>query len=416
MKPNPTSAFARVTGAALAMVCVLWATTAAAQSFDESLIAQASTANLAHAQAAERCDTEGMARQLRWLEALSGLADENPFWYMEEIKAKAREVHLFLEAARARQARNCPKPPSKGISISMGGGYGMFGLSGVGLGYSGEEYAGLSPDTVDMSEFVGSIEVNVGGTPWRFWLNYDAGLGLNGFNYPVGQEPYGGIYTGRSPSGATSVDTREKGLEGKNRVELQNFYAGGEIPIFKAASRTFTYFTFDHRAQKHIGTLSAQATFSGNNFFFNQQRVQDLDENRFGAGIGRRFQFQLGSRFTFESSARAGAYYRRGLLESVEGVTGNVMPQQDRDFTIQIRDTNNGIGFTGEFGAALEFPLSDQLSLSGGGSVRILSDVSSIVNPRSSREIDNGGTTRIGTDRAMSGQLGINLVYRLGGK
>jgi hypothetical protein len=420
-----TTFFSRVTCAAAAMLCLFWPASAGAQigQSHERVVQQAVAANFAHATAAERCDLAEMATQIKNLELIvssQGVPIEEglPFGAArkEQRERTKKEVQLFLEAARNRPPQNCPKPPSKGISIGMGGGHGMFGLSGVGLGYAGEEYAGLSPDTVHMSEFDGSIEVNVGGRPWRLWLNYDAGLGLNGFKYPVGQEPYGGIYTGRSPSGATSVDTREKGLEGKNRVELRNFYAGGEIPIFKAARHTFTYFTFDRLERTHVGTLSAQATFSGNTFFFNQQRVQNLDENRFGAGIGRRFQFQLGSRFTFESSARAGAYYRRASLASVEHVTGNVMPQQDRDFTIQIRDTSHGIGFMGEFGATLEVPLSSQIALSGGGSVRILSTVSSIVNPRSSREIDDGGRTRIGTERAMSVQLGLNLVYRLGGK
>jgi hypothetical protein len=382
------------------------------------------SANLTHASAAERCDLAEMAYQLGVLEEMVDNARPLPPGARRTLYTAATElqqaqllelIEPLLQAARQRQPRNCPKLSSKGISVSMGGAFGKYGLSGVGLGYSGEEYAGLSPDTVNMSYFIGSI-VNVGGTPWRLWWNYGEGLGWNGFEKPVGQEPYGGIYTGRSPSGATSVDTREKGAKGKNRVELRNFFAGGEIPIFKASRHTFTYFTFDRLERKHLGTISAQATFSGNNFFFEQRRDQDLEDSRFGAGIGRRFKFPLGRRFWLESVAKAGAYYRSASLASVERVTGNVMPQQDRDFTIQIRDTNNGIGFMGEFGATLEVPLSSQIALSGGGSVRILSGVSSIVNPRSSREIDDGGTTRIGSDRAMSGQLGINLVYRLGGK
>src|SRR3546814_20333859 len=74
-------------------------------------------------------------------------------------------------------------------------------------------------------------------------------------------------------------------------------------------------------------------------------------------------------------------------LTSVERNLCNFCPASDRDFIIAIDDSDDGFGFHGEVGAALELRLSPAVSLFVGGSDDYWSSVGAIFNPRSADEV-----------------------------
>ena len=309
-----------------------------------------------------------------------------------------------------------------GVRIGFGGGYGQYGVRGVGLGFSGphqNEFAGQSESQVNMSGAGGFVEfIPNGGPPIVIYSYYGEGSAVNNFEIPVRQEPFGALYTRQSPSGTSGVDLREKGGKYGTGVKLRRVAAGGEISIFdrppldrfESRRYVFTHFNFDRLERENVATTAAEAIFFGKTVSFGQQQVFELVETRVGAGIGAGLEVPLGSRFNFKSTARGGLYYRTGALVSNEHITGNATPP----FTLKIEDTDNGVGFDGEFGAAIEFRLSSQLSLSAGGSVSYLSTLSGIDNPGSSKEINEGRTTRIGTSDAFWTALKLNLIMHFG--
>src|SRR3546814_6499808 len=81
-------------------------------------------------------------------------------------------------------------------------------------------------------------------------------------------------------------------------------------------------------------------------------------------------------------------------LTSVERNLCNFCPASDRDFIIAIDDSDDGFGFHGEVGAALELRLSPAVSLFVGGSADYWSSVGAIFNPSSGDEVFFDGLNR----------------------
>src|SRR3546814_18472390 len=95
----------------------------------------------------------------------------------------------------------------------------------------------------------------------------------------------------------------------------------------------------------------------------------------------------------------------------------NFGPMADRDFVNEVEDSEDGFGFEGEAGAALEFRLSPRFSIFAGGSARYLSDVGAIFNPNSGDQVFiDGLTTTLQTEDLWSYQGKAGIVLRFGGR
>src|SRR3546814_8468702 len=110
--------------------------------------------------------------------------------------------------------------------------------------------------------------------------------------------------------------------------------------------------------------------------------LQEVGEDYFGLGLSGRIVAPLGGGVFGHLTGAAGGFYRDTDLTSVERNLCNFCPASDRDFIIAIDDSDDGFGFHGEVGSALELRLSPAVSLFVGGSADYWSSVGAIFKDR----------------------------------
>ena len=419
----------------LAGITALAPAAAAAQVFGGPPILRAMDADAAHAEAAERCDREGMALQLLIVEGAhreaaealerarsAGGGDDRA---VMQSAGDVGRISQLRDTMISRQA-NCPAQDASELGLYAGYGRSYFGR--VGLGFSGqqqENYAAESSRSVDTGWVGGLLDTKIGGLPsLRLWGQYGWGSESTTFDLPsTNQAQFGAVYTAPSPSGTSGVQLQQLGMNGRTGVRLRDFQAGVEIPFKVAenesprpADRTFfVYSYYDRLERTHTGSIHAEADFFGNTFFFDQERRQQLDENFFAAGLGGRFELSPGPGWTFDLAGRAGAYYRDSSLESVESVQSNVVPAADQVFTTVIEDDDSGAGFDSEILFGIEHALLPDFSLTLEGVAGYRSSVGGIFNSSSSEQLLNQGlTTHIETTDMWWWRLQSGLTIRFG--
>lgn len=162
-----------------------------------------------------------------------------------------------------------------------------------------------------------------------------------------------------------------------------------------------------------VSNISGLVVSGGSTFTFGQNRRQRIQEQQFSLGVSADAAIPLGPRLVARLGGYAGGYYRVSDLESVEVNTSNFGPASDRNFTIEIEDSDNGFGFRSEASAALEWWLTPRVAISIGGGARYDSSVGAIFNPSSGDQVFvEGLTTSLRSDDSWS--YGAQVRLRIG--
>jgi hypothetical protein len=422
---------------ALAQAVALIASPVAAQpSAPPTLVDQARSANLAHALASDRCDTEELRRQLETVDRLirqaiivydslavaEQVAGRTDSPALRQAAADRTEMYRIWQVMISRDP-DCSKKPRWRIV----GGYGRTYIPRVGLGFSGqqqENHAAQSERALDTGWFKSTLDTRIRRFQVGFWGQFGWGNRSTSFDLPAtNQTQFGAVYTAPSPSGTSGVQLQLFGMRGQTAVRLREAQVGVEVPFKVAENETprptnrvfYAYSYYDRLERTHTGSIGAEATFLGNTFFFDQERRQKLDENYFAGGIGGRLEHSPGAGWIFELAARAGGYYRDSSLESVERVRSNVVPAADQDFTNVVEDHDAGFGFDSEVLFGVEHALLPEFSVFAGGTAGYRSDVGSIFNPSSSEQLlTQGLSTHIEADDMWWWRAEAGVTFRFG--
>lgn len=331
-----------------------------------------------------------------------------------------------------------------GNLFSIGAFAGQFGGPQTGIGFQREGAPGIAPevDAVLTEEWIDFL--NLGGffyipgtdTALRIGGHYSEGSAANRFDIRGNAGAVTGVvYGDNAPSGSSGIAT-PFGLTGGTRAEYQSYGTVFDLGLYGGGAHNAGWFgtgagsegsdgggpgvslwaAYDHMERDYELTAFSSGSSGGFVFEFSQDRQQELGENYFGTGLAGNLAVPLGGGLTGHLGGRAGGYYRDSNLRSVERNISNFGPASDRDFTIEIRDSDDGWGVRGEAGAALEFRLSPRLSLTLGGAVDYWSDVGAIFNPNSGDQVFfEGLTTELRTQDAWSWRAGAGLTLRFGG-
>lgn len=292
--------------------------------------------------------------------------------------------------------------------------------SGIGFRRAGapgeapETFAGMTDDRIPT--WTAGAEISLSG----FFLDlfYGEGDGEGSFDIPNESGVDSGVvYGDLSPSGSSGIAT-PFGLAGMTWVDVTRYGLRGEVPlgfrqshpkdVFKPAVYAgYTHYEFDYRSF---------AGFADPSYDFSQERTQDIGESYLDLGLGGRILAPLGKSVLLHLAAHAGGYYRDSELTSIEHNTCNFCPAEDRDFTIEIDESDSGFGFAGGASAALELRLSRSVSLMARGSADYRSKVGAVWNPNSGDQVFfDGRRTELMTEDAWTWQLGGGLLVRFGG-
>lgn len=285
-------------------------------------------------------------------------------------------------------------------------------------GEAPETFAGMTDDRIPFWSAGGEISLS------GFFLDlfYGEGDGAGSFDIPNESGVDSGVvYGDLSPSGSSGIAT-PFGLTGMTWVDFRRYGLRGEVPLGFLQSHPkdvfrptvyagYTRYDLDYRGLAEYVGGAPPAVFE-----FSQERTQEIGESYLDLGLGGRVIAPLGESLLLHLGAHAGGYYRDSELTSIERNTCNFCPADDQDFTIEINESDSGLGFAGGANAALELRLSRSVSLMARGSADYRSRVGAVWNPNSGDQVFfDELRTELRTGDAWSWQVGGGLLVRFGG-
>jgi hypothetical protein len=280
-------------------------------------------------------------------------------------------------------------------------------------GTAPERFAGETEHSVWGWGIEGGLQVPVGDTQLRIFLGYSEAEGDNRFTCPVGGGVDCGIvYGDNAPSGSSGI-IAPFGLDGTTEVDSTTFSGRAEIDLFGgchedapacgASITGYGYADYAHEDRDYHLNAATSGVSGGFTFSFAQDRDQKIREDRIGAGFGLRLDIPLAPRLDFTLDASAGGYYRSSRLNSVERNTSNFGPASDRDFTLDIRDSDHGFGLQFGLQPGIRFWARPGLAFSLSGAFSYSSQTGAIFNPSSGDQVFAGGlSTGLSRDNRSS--------------
>ena len=320
-------------------------------------------------------------------------------------------------------------------TLGLTGGYGRKDVPTTGIGFrragapgtAPEEFAGTTLQRFTIVDGEASLSGPLGGgTRAGIDIGYGEGDSMSSFNVPAGGGVDSGIvYGDLSPSGSSGIAT-PFGVDGWTRFEANQFSVRAWLipPIFPdrppdQASFDISIFAEYVRQEVDIAGFAASSgeLAPGVPFAFSQERHQDVSEDYFTLGLGGLVRVPLGGQLFGHLRGNGGLYRRNSNLVSTErNQCAPFCPPDDRDFTIEIRDSHSSWGFRGYGAAAVEFMLSPNVSFVAGGSVNYWSDVAGLFNPNSGDQVFfDGLSTRLRPGDSWSWHANAGIIIRLGG-
>lgn len=319
-----------------------------------------------------------------------------------------------------------PEPPARApvISVQIDLGYGVSTLPLVNYAFMRDgpapapdvpaAYSVRRPDVIAVEA---SLETRNLGT---FSLGYAQGDASN--HTEIAASTTGGArgypYSAISPSGSTGlggnvpmeVDTEEQVDEYRMNWSMR-FGAEPPAEVLEALRTRLNAtvgVTATYRQRDHLGITSITTPVIAT-----QRLEQDVKELEIGVSAGLEAVVPLSAGARLRLGAQAGAYYFDYDLRSVERNTQNFGPLADRDFTTRLQDSVGDIGYHGDAITELSIDLGARLELFARGRASYDSDRAQILNPFSGTAVQNGETTRLGTDHAFDWSISIGLRIEL---
>lgn len=292
--------------------------------------------------------------------------------------------------------------------------------------------AAATPRKVAALGFSGLLGFSAADIHFRLGVHYGEGDASNSFAIPAGGGVDAGVVNGdNAPSGSSGI-IAPFGLTGATRIKARTLGGRIDVGLASLAGRAkteedaaptphdrvilgYSYFDYAHIERDHRLSAAASGVSGGFTFNFAQQRDQEIREDRFGAGLGIRGAIPIGPTVLAHFDLAAGGYYRSTDLSSTEHDTSNFGPASDRDFRIDIKDSDDGFGVDVELRAAMELLVSPRVSVLALGGAGYQSRAGSIFNPHSGDQVFFDGLhTALATDSTWSWQAGAGIRILLG--
>lgn len=298
-------------------------------------------------------------------------------------------------------------------------------------GAAPETFAVTTPRSTDIVFIGGGIRLPFGRIAPIVTFGYAEGDARRDFAIPAGGGVDSGVvYGALSPSGSSGIAT-PFGLSGGAAFDQTAIDVGVEVPIFTRGDRSgrpristvnvnrrpFLVVTAQGTFQRSDTDYQGDAAFSGSGLSFSQTRSQEVDETRIGAGLGATFLLPLADDVAVRLSASGLVYHRDTELTSSERNLCSFCPAADRDFRIDIDESDKGWGFQADVEAVIEFWLSPRFALTFGGRADYLSSVGGVFNPNSGDQVFfDGRRTGLLTDSIWSWRVGAGVRIAFDGR
>lgn len=316
-------------------------------------------------------------------------------WQAQRAQVEGR---VFPDPCARDVAQGPARTPLIGVFFSID----RMDVPGTGIGFLRDGPPGEVPE-IFAGETAKRVTVNRVGGAWQspkgLRVEIDYGWGDARRTFDLAPPPGGGagpVYGAESLSGSTGIAAPFP-VRGETRVEVEDIGAYIEIPIgggdVRLPRRRIQPFAFAEARRLRInydGTLTGGGTFGGEDGFafgYGQERDQRVRDTMIGVGAGGRADVPLGDGFSLFADARAGAYWQRSSLKSVERNSNNFTGPPDEDFTYRTDKDDDGIGFHGALSAGVDIALSAAVTLRLGGRADYRSRAGAPFNPHSGDQI-----------------------------
>lgn len=262
-------------------------------------------------------------------------------------------------------------------------------------GRIGFEWAGLYPGVVLGVEYGEGDASSAGEVPAG--TNIDTGV----------------VYGALSPSGSSGINIGDRGSQNATDSEFDYWHLKAKVflPGGRPGFRPFAYADYLRSETRHDLSYFYEGG-GGFVFLVQQDRIQTLEEQAFGAGLGVLFSQQFSERWAWHALGSIGGLFRDTELRSWEHNQSNFGPMSDRDFVIERHRSDDGFGMTGTLAVGLEYRLTPRVSLGAGAHVTTLDEVGAIFNPSSGDQVFFDGL-ETGLTRGRASTWGAQAAIRI---
>jgi hypothetical protein len=166
------------------------------------------------------------------------------------------------------------------------------------------------------------------------------------------------------------------------------------------------FFAYDYFRDVRTHEMSATGTvvFPTQTIEFSQERRQRISDNFFAAGLGGETRIPLtpdiasGEGLSMRLSGVVQGFWLDSNLNSHERNLSNFGPASDRDFTIDIEQSDQDFGVTARGQINLEYVVSPQFAVFTGGTAEWFSGGGAVFNPSSGDQVSTGGLSTARVD------------------
>ncbi|HYD12998.1 MAG TPA: hypothetical protein VEC11_09135 [Allosphingosinicella sp.] len=295
--------------------------------------------------------------------------------------------------------------PQTGIGVTRAGAPGV----------APETDAGTTGDRVSTVGFEGAL----GFGEFRVHVGYSEGDASTSFDVqPISGGFNGAVFGALSPAGSSGIGASSVTLAGQTEVDLSRFRIGADLEVAQPAPATRIFLSFDYF--RDVRTYSSSLTGATGGVQFSQERDQRVRDHAFGLGVGAETRIPFGSAtdggkgLSLRLDARVQAYLLDSDLRSIEHNISNFGPVSDRDFTIEIEESESDIGVAAAASGELDYALTRGFAIFAGGSVEYRSRVGGVFNPNSGDQVFFDGLTTGLTSNdfwSYGARIGIRVAF-----
>jgi len=281
----------------------------------------------------------------------------------------------------------------------------------TGIGVTRDGALGQAPDR-DAGVTNGSIStIGLGAAVhlgrFSFFGSYQNGSGRTLFDVPPIQGGFNGVVFGQlSEAQSSGIGSGLASLRGATRTEVSRFRLGGDVEIVSPTPRTRVFFAYDYFRDVRTHEMNATGTvvFPTQTIEFSQERRQRISDNFFAAGLGGETRIPLtpdiasGEGLSMRLSGVVQGFWLDSNFSSHERNLSNFGPASDRDFTIDIEQSDQDFGVTARGQFNFEYVVSPQFAVFAGGTAEWFSGGGAVFNPSSGDQVSTGGLSTARVD------------------
>jgi hypothetical protein len=272
------------------------------------------------------------------------------------------------------------------------------------IGHAPDRDAGLTDGSISTVGLGAAVHLGT----FSFYGSYQNGSGRTLFDLAPIQGGFNGVVFGQlSEAQSAGIGSGLASLVGSTRTEVSRFRLGGDMEIASPAPRTRVFFAYDYFRDVRTHEMNATGTvvFPTQTIEFSQERRQRISDNFFAAGLGAEARIPLtpdgadgGAGLSARVIGVVEGYLLDSNLNSHERNLSNFGPASDRDFTIDIEQSEQDFGVTARGQINFEYVVSPQFAIFVGGTGAWFSQGGAVFNPNSGDQVSTGGLSTAQVD------------------